>query len=51
LSDAQLDQLTQSEAVQAVLGGTAVGATLDPATIGLRAGLRSAQRSTSGVVA
>jgi hypothetical protein len=33
LSDAQLDQLTQSEAVQAVLGGTAVGATLDLATI------------------
>jgi hypothetical protein len=51
LSDAQLDQLTQSEAVQAVIGGTAVGATIDPATIGLRAGLRNAQRSTSGVVA
>jgi hypothetical protein len=50
-SDPQIDRLRKSEAVQAVLAGTGVGATLDTAAIALLAGLRNDHGATSGVVA
>jgi hypothetical protein len=50
-TDPQIQRLMQAETVKAVLDGAAVGATLDPDTIALLAGLRSAPGATSGVVA
>jgi hypothetical protein len=50
-ADSELDRLLQSEPVKDVLDGTGVGVTLDPETISLLAGLRSAHSGTSGAVA